>query len=298
MTPFTSVDLGSQPFPESVEVLDFEAVLSDLKQQMIARMPEIAEVINLESEPVVVLLEVFAAEIVRLRGQINDDVRKNTLAHAFGDSLENFGAFVGVERLVIDAGDPEAVPPVPATLQDDEEYRSRIQLALEGLSVAGPKGAYIFHALQSSPDVKDVTAYSDIPGTVIVSILTRTGDGSADGPLRTTVAEYLEDKRPLCTNVEVISADITPFTVEAELTFYPGTDIAETLARAEASCQAFCDLHHLHGHDVPRAGLIQSLMVSDVQNVDLTQPALDLETIDREVVYCSAIILTDGGTNV
>jgi len=298
MTPFTSVDLGNLPFPESVEELDFEEILSSLKTDLLARLPEMAEVINLESEPVVVLLEVFAAEIVRLRAERNDDVRKNTLAYAFGDSLENFGAFVGVERLVIDAGDPEAVPPVPATLQDDEEFRARIQLALEGVSVAGPKGAYIFHALQSDPEVKDVTAYSVVPGVVVVSILARSGDGTADVPLRNLVADYLEDRRPLCTEVQVISADITAFVVEAELTFYPGADRVDALARAQAACQAYCDLHHLHGHDVPRAGLIQSLMVADVQNVNLTAPAADLETLDREVVHCTSITLTDGGTNV
>lgn len=298
MTPFTSVDLSRLPFPETVQELDFETVLSDLKADLLARLPEIAEVINLETEPVVILLELFAAEVVRLRAEMNDNARMNTLAHAFGDSLDNFGAFVNVERLVLDPGDPEANPPVVATLQDDEEFRARIQLALEGVSVAGPKGAYIFHGLQASPEVKDVTAYSDVPGVVVVSLLSRTGDGSADDALRTLVYDYLVDKRPLCTEVQVVSADITPFTVEAELTFFPGVDQADALVRAETACRAYCDQHHLHGHDVPRAGLIRALMVPDVQNVDLTLPAADQETTDREVVFCSAITLTQGGTNV
>ena len=46
-------------------------------------------------------------------------------------------------------------------------------------SVAGPTGAYEFHALSADGDVKDAAATSPAPGEVVVTVLSRTGDGAA-----------------------------------------------------------------------------------------------------------------------
>ena len=69
-------------------------------------------------------------------------------------------------------------------MESDPDFRRRIQLAPEGFSVAGPEGAYIFHALSADPGVLDACATSPSPGEVVVTVLARAGDGTAARPGR------------------------------------------------------------------------------------------------------------------
>ncbi|WP_211295237.1 baseplate J/gp47 family protein, partial [Novosphingobium guangzhouense] len=95
----------------------------------------------------------------------------------------------------------------------------RMVLAPEGYSVAGPEGAYLFHALSADAEVLDATATSPSPGVVIVSILSRLGDGTASAQLVDTVQAYVsaDDRRPLTDFVTVQSAQIVPYAVVGEL---------------------------------------------------------------------------------
>ncbi|MRT52098.1 baseplate assembly protein, partial [Xylella fastidiosa subsp. multiplex] len=52
-----------------------------------------------------------------------------------------------------------------------------IVLAPEGYSVAGPEGAYIYHAISAHADVLDVSATSPTPGDVIITVLSRSANG-------------------------------------------------------------------------------------------------------------------------
>ncbi|XHF77136.1 hypothetical protein R3J27_08275 [Xylella fastidiosa subsp. multiplex] len=47
----------------------------------------------------------------------------------------------------MDAGDPSKG--IPPTMESDAAFRRRIVLAPEGYSVAGPEGAYIYHAISA-----------------------------------------------------------------------------------------------------------------------------------------------------
>lgn len=72
------------------------------------------------------------------------------LPYALGADLDNLAAFFGVERQLVDPGNPRAWPPEPPVWEEDDRFRRRIQLALEGYSTAGPAGAYLFHAFSAS----------------------------------------------------------------------------------------------------------------------------------------------------
>ncbi|NIK10165.1 phage-related baseplate assembly protein [Xanthomonas arboricola] len=99
------------------------------------------------------------------------------LAFATGTNLDHLGALLGVARLVLDPGQPENG--IAPTYESDVAFRRRIQLAPEGFSVAGPEGAYIYHALSAAADVMDASATSPAPGQVLVTVQSRTGDGAA-----------------------------------------------------------------------------------------------------------------------
>lgn len=294
-----SVDLSLLPPPAVVEPLDFETVLAAAKSDALAVFPDLADVLALESEPATKLLEVFAYREMLLRARINDAARAVMLASATGSDLDQLAALLGVQRLVLDPGDATAIPPVAPTLESDTDLRRRGQLAPEGFSVAGPEGAYIFHALTVA-GVLDASVSSPAPGEVVVSVLSRTGDGTAGPDLVLAVAAALTgtDVRPLTDLVTVQSAQIVPYTVRATLWTLPGPDAAVVLAEADARVRALVESTRRLGRDIVRSALIAALHVEGVQRVDLIEPAADLVLTTRQTGAATLIELTAGGTGV
>lgn len=190
MSGYTAIDLSRLPAPQVVEALDFETILTEMIADLKARDPSFSAI--LESDPAIKILEVAAFREVNLRARINEAAKACMIAYARGADLDNLAALTGVVRLVVDPGDADASPPIAPTLEDDESFRRRAQLALEGFSTAGPDGAYLFHALSASAKVRDVGVKSPAPGEVLVTVLSADGDGSASereavGPLTVTL---------------------------------------------------------------------------------------------------------------
>jgi len=299
MSGYSAIDLSLLPVPDVVETLDYEVILAAMKADLAARAPEVAAVLALESEPLVKLLEVCAYREVLIRARGNDAAQAVTLARATGTDLDNLAALFGVARLVINPGDPLAVPPVAATLESDADLRRRAQLALEGFSTAGPEGAYVFHALSADADVLDVSATSPSPGDVLVTVLSRTGSGAAGAPLLAAVQAALnaDDVRPLCDNVVVQSAAIVSYAITATLYFYPGPDSAVVMAAAQAAATAYAAAQHRIGRDVTISGLHAALHQPGVQRVVLTSPSAALTIGSAQASWCTAITLINGGVD-
>lgn len=294
---FTAVDLSRLPFPTVVEPLDFEAIYAALKADFLARTPEYSAL--LESDPAQKLLQVAAYRELVIRQRVNDAAKAVTLAYAAGADLDQIAARYNVSRLLIDPGDPAAIPPRDPIHESDEDLRRRVQLAFEGLSTAGPAGAYIFHALGADGAVLDASVASPVPGLVVVSVLSREGDGSASPTLLAAVLAALsaEDVRPLTDQVTAVSAEILEFQVEAALTLYPGPDAAVVLASANERLQDYLARNHRLGRDVTRAGVIGALVTEGVQNVSLTQPPVDVVALPSQAARCTATTITVGGTD-
>jgi phage-related baseplate assembly protein len=242
---------------------------------------------------------VFAYRELLLRARVNDAARSVMLASATGSDLEQLAALFGVSRLVLDPGDAAATPPIAPTLETDADLRRRTQLAPEGFSVAGPEGAYIFHAL-SVADVLDASVTSPAPGEVVVSVLSRTGDGAASAELVLAVAATLTSTavRPLTDMVTVQSAQVVPYAVTAMLWTLPGPDAAVVLATAQARVQALIAATRRLGRDIARSALIAALHVDGVQRVDLTEPAVDIVITPSQAGSATAVTITSGGSNV
>ena len=292
---FTAVDLSRLPFPAVVEPLDFEVILQAMKDQFQALMPDYTAWV--ESDPAQKLLELAAYRELGVRQRVNDSAKAIMPAYAIGSDLDQIAARYNVARLVIDPGDPAAVPPRDPVYEADADLRRRMLLAFEGLSTAGPVGAYLFHTLSASGDVLDASVESPTPGLVVVSVLSRTGDGTASSPLQAAVDAALnaETVRPLTDTVQVRSATIVPFTVDATLTLYPGPDTAVVMADAEARLLAYVADNHRLGRDITRAGLIAALVTAGVQNVDLATPAADIEITPAQAPFCTGHAITLGG---
>ncbi len=294
---FTAVDLSRLPFPVVVEPLDYERIRAAMLDDLRERWPAFDAL--LESDPAVKVLEVAAYRELLLRARINDAAKAVTLAYASGSDLDHIASLFGVARLLVTPADPMATPPRPAVYESDDDLRRRVQLAFEGFSTAGPDGAYLFHALSADGQVLDASVDSPAPGEVVVSVLSRTGDGSASPELVAAVQAALsaEDVRPLTDHVTVVSAQIVPYTVSATLTLYPGPDATVVLADAQARLSAHLAAHHRLGRDITRAGLIAALCTAGVQNVVLASPADDIAVTSRQAAWCTSAEVSLGGVD-
>lgn len=289
---FTAVDLSRLPAPDLIEALDYEQILADVIAAVRILIPDF---VARESDPATVVLQTLAYREMLLRQRVNDAARSVMVAHAMGGDLDHLAALFGVPRLLLVAADPDN--DIAEVWESDEDFRRRIVLAPESYSVAGPEGAYIYHALSADPRVLDASAISTVPGQVIVTILSRTGDGSAPADLVDIVRDYLsaETRRPLTDHVLVQSATIINFAVEAELTTFSGPDAALVVAEAYRRLAEYLAASFRMGRDITISGLHKALHSEGVQNVRLISPAADL-AIDRiEAAHCTGIDIRHAG---
>lgn len=292
------IDMSLLPAPQVVQVPDFETILGTLKADLVAAWPDAEAVLQLESEPLTKWLQRLAYQLVIERSARNDSAHAVMLAYAQGSDLDNLGAFFGVERLVITPANPEAIPPVAALMEGDAALRERIQYAPRGYSVAGPAASYVFHARSASGEVLDAAATSPTPGSVVVSVLSRTGNGAASQALLDTVysAVSAEGIRPLTDEVTVQSAGIVPFVIHATIYLLPGPDASTVLATIQQRTQAYAEAIHRIGRSPTLSGIYAALHIDGVQRVELASPTADIAVDDTQAPYCTAITINDGGT--
>ncbi|MDO6756932.1 baseplate J/gp47 family protein [Phaeobacter inhibens] len=295
---FSVIDMSLLPAPDLVQSVDYEAALSAMLSELRARAPAFDALV--ESDPAFKLVELAAFFQTMTLQQINDAGRAVMPATATGADLDNIAARYGVARQVIDPGNPEALPPVSAVLESDDDFRRRMLVAFEGLTTAGSAGSYIFHALSAHPDIADASVESPAPGEVLVTILTRVADGSASPELQASTLEVLsaDDVRPLADMVTVQSAAITPYSIDASLTVLPGPDSEVARSAAQEAAISYAAAQHRLGRDVTLSGIYAALHQPGVQNVTLTSPAADIVIGNDGAAFCTGISVTVGGSGV
>ena len=294
-----TVDLSSLAPPEIIEALSFEDILIDVKADFIARYPAAADVIDLESEPVVKLLEEIAYRELVLRARYNDEASALLLAFAIGTDLDHIGAtyYRGEARLLITPADPVAIPPVEAVYESDEAFRYRLSLKPTSYSVAGPRDAFKFHALSADGQVKDASPTTPYGGTTEVFILSRSGDGTPDPALLATVLAALnaETIRPLSEEVLVSPAAIVNYTIEILITLFPGPSDEIVLQTADANLAAFADAHHKIDADIVHSAIDAAAHIAGVKKVTIVSPAADIVCNASQAPYCTGITVTIAG---
>jgi len=299
-----TIDLSQLPAPDVVETLDYETLLAERKATLISLYPEseqaaIARTLTLESEPMVKLLQENAYREVLLRQRVNEAAQAVMVAYALSNDLEQLAANNNVQRLMITPADNEAVPPVAAVMESDADLRQRIPAAFEGMSVAGPTGAYEYHAASASGLVADASAISPAPAEVIVTILSRDGDGTASPALLATVSAALNDDevRPVADRVTVQSAKIVNYQIEATVFVYPGPAIEPILADAQKRLLAYINEMRRLGRDIRRSAIYAALTTQGVQRVELASPSGDVVLDKTQAANCTAYTITSGGSD-
>ena len=288
------IDLSQLPAPEVIEVPDFESLLTERQEALIALYPTeeqaaVRRVLALESDPMVKSLQESVYREILLRQRINEAAQAVMVAYAIGSDLDQLAASYNVQRLTVTPADPDAVPPVDAVMETDDALRVRVPEAFEGLSVAGPTAAYEFHAKSADGRVQDVSATSPSPASVVITVLSREGDGSAADDLLATVNTALnaESVRPVADRVTVQRATIRPYSVRAKLHLFDGVAAGPCLEAANARLAAYLIEQKKLGRSVRRESYGAVLRVAGVDWVEMIEPAADI-IMDRTAAgYCT-----------
>ena len=255
-------DLTQLPPPEVVENLDFETILQVHRADLLARYPEAAAVIGLESEPLNKLLQAHAYRELLYRQRVNEAARAHLLAFATGADLDHKAAFYGLTRL---AG------------ESDERLRARVQLRIKSLAGNGTREAYELTAMTASQNVRDARATQPFPGRVHLLLWCHDA-AQAEATLATVLAAInADDGRPLGVPVTVALARARAINITAAIEREAGApaDLAQRLVVTLADALA---AYARLGRDVPRSWITARLHTAQVAAVRFPDPAAPAES--------------------
>ena len=301
MNSFAAIDLSQLPPPQIVEQIDFEQILAERKAYMISlwsadEQAQIAARLEIESEPLTKLLQENPYRETVWRQRVNEASLANLLATARGTDLEQLAGNFNVNRLVIQQGKANAVPPIPTLMESDDSLRERAQMAWEGLSTAGPRNSYIFHARAADGRVADATAESPSPAVAVVTVQSLLGDGTAPPELLAVVNAYLsdDDRRPVADRLTVQGAQILNYQVKAKLYLLSnGPESEPILAAAQQRLLAYVHQRRRLGMEVSESALHAALHVEGVRKVEL-EGWVDIVATKAQAPYCTGVTLIRG----
>lgn len=327
-------DLSQLPPPAIVATLDYETLLAERKARLLAAAPPamrdaLAAVLQLESEPLTIDLQQQAYSELVLRQYINECAQATMLAYARGADLDHRAADYDVQRLLITPASPDTTPPTEAVWEDDDSLRRRCLLAFDGLSVAGSRGAYLFHTLSASAEIADASVDAPrfaavavpaavraqlpagaivlvctdpagltdpLPGDVVIAILPTATSQTAPASLASLAQTALsaDDVRPLTDRPRVQPGTATPFLLEAVIEPESGPDADIVLASARSRIQDTVHMARKLGGELPLSAIYAALHAPGVRRVRLLSPVADIMTDRRHYPACTGIHLMQG----
>ena len=311
--------------PEIVKVEEFETLLAEFKAFVVeyieARAPDdaaaLAVTLENESELLTMILEAFALRIQTHERRYNARIKQMLAWWATGSNLDARLADMGLERQLLDAGDPDAFPPVPAVYEADEDARLRYYLAPHApaagsrmqyrrevmtlsdrpaVTVETPSAGvvvvtYTFASDGNAAKVKDGNGRMTEPGRVDVTVLAREGDGSPGVDLLEAVRAHFarEDVKPETDEVTVKAAEIIPYKIRAIAYINSGPDSGLTKTAATTQLQAYADSCHKLGARVDPSWIDFTLHSAGAQRLEVLEPLAPVVASDSQAPYCTAV---------
>ncbi len=272
-----TINMSALPAPQAVEELDFETIFAEQKAWVINQWPHLAPALELESEPLTVLLQAWSYRELIWRARLNDALKASMLAWAQGDDLLNLAAFFDLEK---------------AEGETDDQLRARCTLSLRALSTAGPEDSYRYHAIATDPAaIKDADAHNGGAGVVNVAVLARAGNGTPSAALLAKVRTRLNHKtiRPLTDTVNVIPAHIVPVVIDYQIILPGLPDDEHSLNVARQRLADYCATTNVIGGTITIADIYASLKNAGISNVILRSPTADITTDRESAPYVSSI---------
>lgn len=311
--------------PEIVRVEQFEPLLAEFKafvvEYVAARSPENAAKLEVslqnESELLTMALEAFTVRLQTQERKYNARIKQMLAWWANGSNLDARLADMGLERQIIAPGDPAAFPPVLPVMESDDDARLRYYLAPHApaagsrmqyrrevltlgerpiVSVAPVTGGVVTVTYTFNPDgfaaqVKDGNGRRTAPGQVMVTVLSREGDGTASGALLEAVRTHFgrPDVKPETDQVLVQSAQIINYKIRAIAYINSGPDSALTEAAAVAQLQDYASAcHRLEGR-VDLTWIDYTLHAAGAIRLEILEPLAPIACTASQAPYCTAV---------
>jgi phage-related baseplate assembly protein len=182
--------------------------------------------------------------------------------------------------------------------ESEEDFAERVEEAPEGFSVAGPKGAYEYHAKAAHSSVESVYVSSPSAGEIEVRPLLTDGEIPGEEML-STIDEYLSDDymRPLTDSVSVVAPEQVEYTVEA--TYYIGSSNETLLSSIKTAVEAAGESYLTWqkatlGRDIEPQELISLCRTAGAKRLVITSPVFT-EVLGYQVASNTSFSLTYGG---
>lgn len=298
-------------------------VLSYLKTRAPGDVDAVKATLENEAELLTKLTEAFTVILQSHTRQINAKAQQMFGMYATDDAMVDLiVSQLGVKRQVLSAGDPNAFPAVPPTMESNDSVLTRYYLAVYALASTGTRQGYRYHAMtlggRPSVDVqspkknkvvvtydfedeehagkaKDAQARRTEPGKVDCYILTHEGNGLPDSSLLAATQSYLErdDIAQETDWVTVKAPTIRPWHCHAKLYIRPGPDKEMVKQAAEQAIRAYgYQQHRLSGQIEPSMLYSVLLQSTGAHKAELLTPTEPLRCDFSEAPYLESIQLT------
>lgn len=282
------------PVPDALEALDQEAILAERMQDFQDRADQAGfpyDVGGLEFDPIKIDQEAHAHREVLMRSRVNSAVRAVLPAYARGTDLDAIVARANVERLVL----APATQNTEAVMESDQSLLVRYLTSFAAPAAGSPDG-YIYHALTSYPEARDITvlgpAVHGRAGRASVFLL---AEGGVPVPDETVdaVRSYLSQDyiKPLTDDLVVGAAGIVPYTIELTILVPRGPAPATVAAAAREAVQALATARYAIGSTVYVNALEGAAYVGNVLRVTRQAPLADIEPGPSAAPYCTGIVI-------
>jgi phage-related baseplate assembly protein len=270
-------NISNLPPPDILQPVDYEAVLAEMRSDLVELAPELTAVLAVESEPITKMLEIMAYWRIHDRQMVNDAVKSNLLSFARGGDLDQLASFYDVARL---AG------------ETDEPFRNRLQANIKGWS-PGSIDYYRFHALSVDPTIQGAYAASPESGLIRVAVLFA---GETDETLLTAVRDRLTNPavRLLTDRVEVVAAILIPVSVQADIWLRPDSPPGVMDTINSGFPELFNKSRSL-GWNLAKSWIIAALHISGVKRVELTAPTDDIDVASDQCVELTGFEIVKKG---
>ncbi|WP_336801718.1 baseplate assembly protein [Kaistia sp. MMO-174] len=279
------IDLSTYPAPNAIETLAYETILAEIMADTQIRFDGAGidyDVGGLETDPVKVVDEAVAYRDLILRARVNDAIRSNLLAFATGADLDHLAAFYDASR-------------IPG--EDDERFRLRTLLIIQGRSTGGTAPRYRAVALGASLRVADAAVYRVGTSPLIEIAVTATdNDGAADPSLLALVNAAVQDEavRMVTDTISVVAAVKTVVNVAANIWLLPEAS-ASLLTTIGAAVKADWAAEGGLGFDLTKEWLSARLMRAGVYRVEVLTPAATIVVPPSEALALGTFTLTLAG---
>lgn len=184
--------------------------------------------------------------------------------------------------------------------ETDNDLRERIKLAPASFSVAGPIDAYKFFAKSAHSSIVDVAVTSPVPGQVNIYPLLDGGLLPSSEILDAVQTICNADKiRPLTDTVITGTPVISNYSIEVELTLLTTAVNQQVINDVTSSLNNFVTSRKNRlGLDVVRNRIASLCMLEGkVYNVNVVNPASNIEADPEVYTHCTSITVTVTGTH-